>query len=96
VPEEADPSAGITLTYDEFLAAIARLKEVGFPLASRDPTEVWPEFVGWRVNYEQNAYQIAEAVDAVPALWSGPRHHPMPPIPPFRPAPGRQSPRKPA
>jgi hypothetical protein len=89
VPEEADPSAGITLTYDEFLAAIARLKEVGFPLASRDPAEVWPEFVGWRVNYEYAAYRIAEAVDAVPALWSGPRHRPTPPIRPLRPPTGR-------
>ena len=89
VPEEADPSAGITLTYDEFLAAIARLKEVGFPLASRDPAEVWPEFEGWRVNYENAAYRIAEAVDAVPALWSGPRHRPTPRIPPLRPPTGR-------
>jgi hypothetical protein len=95
VVEEADPNAGITLTYEEFLDAVSRMKEVGFQI-TRDPADAWPEFVGWRVNYEQNAYQIAEAVDAVPALWSGPRHHPMPPIPPFRPAPGRQSPRKPA
>jgi hypothetical protein len=30
-------------------------------------------FVGWRVNYERAAYAVAEAIDAVPALWSGPR-----------------------
>jgi hypothetical protein len=95
VAEEADPDAGITLTYEEFLDAVRRLKEVGFPI-TRDPAGAWPEFVGWRVNYERNAYRIAKAVSAVPALWSGPRHHPMPPIPPFRPAPGRQSRRKPA
>jgi hypothetical protein len=88
VPEEADPSAGITLTYDEFLAAVARMKEVGFPIRP-DPDAAWPEFVGWRVNYEQAAYRIAEAVDAVPALWSGPRHRPTPPIPPYRPPTGR-------
>jgi hypothetical protein len=88
VPEEADPDAGITLTYDEFLAAIERMRKVGFPV-TRDPADAWPEFVGWRVNYEQAAYAIAEAVDAVPALWSGPRHHPTPPISPFRPPTGR-------
>jgi len=90
--EEADPSAGITLTYDEFLAAVARMREVGFPI-SRDPAQAWPEFVGWRVNYEQVAYRIAREVDAVPALWSGPRSHVMPPIPPLRPPTGRQPPK---
>jgi len=88
VPEEADPDAGITLTYDEFLDAINRMRKVGFPI-TRDPADAWPDFVGWRVNYEEAAYGIAEAVDAVPALWSGPRRHPTTPIPPYRPPTGR-------
>jgi hypothetical protein len=88
VPEEADPNAGITLTYEEFLDAISRMHKVGFQI-TRDPADAWPEFVGWRVNYEKAAYAIAEAVDAVPALWSGPRRHPETPIPPFRPPTGR-------
>jgi hypothetical protein len=88
VPEEADPEAGITLTYDEFLDAIERMRKVGFRV-TRDPVEAWPQFVGWRVNYEQAAYAIAEAIDAVPALWSGPRDHPVSPIPPLRPPTGR-------
>ncbi len=92
VPEEADPSAGITLTYEEFLDAVHRLREVGFPI-SRDPADAWPEFVGWRVNYERTAYWIARAVDAAPALWSGSRHYPVSPIPPLRPAACRQPPR---
>jgi hypothetical protein len=95
VAEEADPNAGIALTYEEFLDAVRRMREVGFPI-TRDPADAWPEFLGWRVNYEHNAYRIAEAVDAVPALWSGPRHRPMPSIPPRRPPAGRQSPHKPA
>jgi len=94
VPEEADPQAGITLTYQEFLDAVERMRDVGF-LITRDPAEAWPEFVGWRVNYEQSAYQIAEAVDAVPAMWSGPRHHPTRPIPPIRPPLGRAKQTKP-
>ncbi len=32
-----------------------------FPI-ERDPEEAWPEFVGWRVNYEKAAYAIAYAV----------------------------------
>jgi hypothetical protein len=91
VPMEADPAAGITLTYEEFLAAYARMKEVNFPM-SRTPAEAWPDFVGWRVNYERAAYAIAEAVDAVPALWSGPRLFPATAVPPQRPPSGRQRP----
>jgi len=41
--------------------------------------------VGWRRNYERAAYAIAAEVDAVPALWSGPRRHRTDPIPPIRP-----------
>jgi hypothetical protein len=93
VPEEVDPNAGITLTYEEFLEGVREMENVGFKM-SRDPAAAWPEFVGWRVNYEYTAYQIAEAVDAVPALWSGPRHSPTPPLPPFRPPMGRQRPDK--
>ena len=89
---EADPEAGISLTYQEFLDAVHRMEEVGFPMP-RDPADAWPEFVGWRVNYERAAYQIAEAIDAVPALWSGPRRNGLAPIPPIRPPAGRQRPK---
>jgi hypothetical protein len=90
IPLEADPDAGISLTYDEFLEAVARMREVDFPI-ERDPAEAWPEFVGWRVNYERAAYAVAAAVYAVPAKWSGPRRHKTEAIPPFRPPGGRVS-----
>jgi hypothetical protein len=63
---------------------------VDFPI-ERDPAEAWPDFVGWRVNYEPAAYTVAYALDLVPAIWSGPRRRPTPPITPFRPPPGRAS-----
>jgi hypothetical protein len=88
VPEEADPGGGISLTYEDFLDAIEWMRKVGFN-TTRDPAQAWPDFVGWRVNYEKAAYAIAEAVDAVPAMWSGPRRHPTPPMSPFRPPSGR-------
>jgi hypothetical protein len=85
---EPDPDAGITLSYQEFLDAVSRLHKVNFPI-ERDPADAWPDFVGWRVNYELAAYTVAYALDAVPALWSGPRRRPTPPVAPLRPPPGR-------
>jgi len=89
VPAEANPDDGIGLTYEEFLDAIRRLEEVDFPI-TREAADAWPEFVGWRVNYESAAYQIAAAIDAVPALWSGPRRSGDSEMAPLRPPSGRQ------
>jgi hypothetical protein len=88
IPDEPAQRVGTSLTYAEFLGAVARMREVGFPI-ERDPAEAWPDFVGWRVNYERAAYAVASAVYAVPAPWSGPRRHPATPIPPIRPGRGR-------
>ena len=88
VPEEPDPHRGISLTYEEFLDAIDRMREVDFPI-ERDPAEAWVDFVGWRVNYEQAAYAVAADLHVVPALWSGGRRPPIPAIPPIRPPLGR-------
>jgi hypothetical protein len=72
IPGEPDPNQGISVTYQEFLEAIAVLDLVNFKM-ERSPEDAWPDFVGWRVNYEQAAFAIAYAIDAVPAMWSGPR-----------------------
>jgi hypothetical protein len=90
VPVDPDPNNGIALTYEEFVDAISRLADVNFPL-ERSNEEAWLDFVGWRVNYEAAAYAIARAIDAPPAMWSGPRRHPIPVIPPLRPATRRAS-----
>jgi len=91
IPLEPDPEAGISITYEQFLEAINRLEEVDFPLERGEHLEeAWADFVGWRVNYEDAAYAIAYAIDAVPALWSGPRRYKeWKPIPPIRPPLGR-------
>src|SRR5512132_1164104 len=88
VPEEPDPDGRISLSYQEFLDAVARMRKVDFPI-EREPADAWVDFVGWRINYEQAAYAVAAAVDAVPALWSGPRRQGGPAIAPFRPRLGR-------
>jgi len=77
----------ISLGYEDFRYAVERLRAVDFPI-ERDPAEAWPDFVGWRAAYEQAAYAIAAEIDAVPALWSGPRRHGDPAIPPHRPPAG--------
>jgi hypothetical protein len=88
VPENPDVAAGIKLTYKEFLDGVERMRKVDFPIEV-DPEEAWPQFVGWRVNYEQAAYAVADSVNAVPAMWSGPRHGHYKQISPFRPPLGR-------
>ena len=88
VADAPDMAAGLELTYEDFLEAVERLREVDFPI-ERDPAEAWQDFPSWRVNYEKAAYAIALAVSAVRAPWSGPRLHPDPVIYPLRPAPGR-------
>jgi hypothetical protein len=96
LPGEPDPSAGISVTYEEFLDAVTRMRRVDFPIEREDPADAWPDFVGWRVNYEQAAFAIAYALDVVPALWSGPRRHPRPPIAPIRPPEGKPPKKRPA
>jgi hypothetical protein len=89
IPEEPDPGQGISITFEEFQDAIARMRKVDFPI-ERDAADARPDFVGWRVNYEMAAFAIARELDVVPALWSGPRRHAKcPAIPPIRPPEGR-------
>jgi hypothetical protein len=80
-PESDSP---IELTYDEYLQGIRRLEASGYSM-ERTPEEAWPHFRGWRVNYEATAYRIASLIDAVPALWSGPRRGVAAPLPPRTP-----------
>ena len=48
VPEEADeadPVGRISLTYPDFLDAVARMRELDFPI-ERAPARAWPDFAG--------------------------------------------------
>jgi hypothetical protein len=84
IPEDAQPSDGISLSYEEFLRAIERLRDVDFPV-ERPVEDVWADFVGWRVNYEAAAYALAFVADAPPAMWSGPRRQKTEAMAPLRP-----------
>jgi hypothetical protein len=90
IPLDADPSVGISLSYDDFVEAVERLREVDFPI-DRPLEDAWVDFSGWRINYEAAAYALAWATEASPALWSGARRYEIKPIAPLRPRATRMS-----
>jgi hypothetical protein len=85
VPDEPDPDGSVAVSFDEFTAATAMLREIGYPVEKTDE-QAWPHFRGWRANYDAAALLLARQLDAPPALWTGPRRWPSTPIPPRRPA----------
>jgi len=85
VDPDPDPEGPIDLTFEEFERAVHMLESVGFPM-ERSAEEAWPDFVGWRVNYERLAYRMADRLTAPPSPWSGPRRHlRFGPVEPLRP-----------
>lgn len=95
---DPDPEGAIALGYEEYATAVGMLRDVGFPI-ERSAEESWPDFRGWRVNYEPIAYRLADVLTAPPAPWSGSRRHLRSgPVMPHRPPqrhPGDHSPRRP-
>jgi hypothetical protein len=84
VPDEPDPDAPISVSYDDFRSATTMLRELGYPI-ERSDEEAWPHFRGWRANYDAAALLLAKRLEAPPALWTGTRRWPSTPIPPHRP-----------
>jgi hypothetical protein len=74
VDPDPSPEGPIQLTYEEFANAVDMLERVGFH-TERSAEEAWPDFRGWRVNYESIAYRLADRLTAPPTPWSGPRRH---------------------
>lgn len=79
------PTDPIRLTYEDFLEGVERVEAAGLKM-ERTPEEAFVHFRGWRVNYEQVAYALADRLLAVPGPWSGTRSHAkgtyIPPISP--------------
>jgi hypothetical protein len=84
VPDEFDPAAPISLSYDDFRSAVAMLRDVNYPIERADE-DAWPHFRGWRANYDATALLLCKQLDAPPALWTGTRRWPSIPVPPRRP-----------
>jgi len=71
---DPDPDADIDVTVEMFSAACRRLDDVGFRMG-RSPADAYPDFRGWRSNYEALAYELADRLVAPPGPWSGGRRH---------------------
>jgi hypothetical protein len=84
VDHDPDPDAELRLSYADYLRGVERIGNTTFPM-DRTPEAAWPDFRGWRVNYEAVAYALAERLDAVPAPWTGPRRTGDEPMAPLRP-----------
>lgn len=80
-PESGTP---IELTFEDFKEAVEMMKSLGYE-PQRSIEEAWPLFSDWRMMYEGIVYELAKRIDAVPAMWSGPRRRDSEPIPPHRP-----------
>jgi hypothetical protein len=85
VEEDVDPDAPLQLTYEEYLDGVGRIGSTTFAM-ERTPEQAWPDFRGWRANYEAVAYALADRLDAVPGPWTGPRSTGDAVIAPLRPA----------
>ena len=84
VDRDPDPDGELQLSWAEYCTGIERIASTSFRM-DRSPEQAWPDFRGWRVNYESVAYAIAARLDAVPAPWSGPRRSGDQPVAPVRP-----------
>ncbi|WP_343575604.1 hypothetical protein [Mycobacterium sp.] len=84
VLEEPQSDTPISLSYDDFRAAVAMLREADYPIEQSEEV-AWRDFHTWRANYDAIALLLARELDAPPALWTGPRRWPSTPIAPRRP-----------
>jgi hypothetical protein len=66
------PDSPLAISYEDYLRGVKRLQDIGFPV-ERTAEEAWPDFRGWRVNYEGNALALAERIVATPGPWMGGR-----------------------
>ncbi|MCW2669928.1 MAG: hypothetical protein JWO27_1825 [Frankiales bacterium] len=84
VDHDPHPDTELALSYDDYLVGVARISSTSFRM-ERTPEEAWPDFRGWRVNYEAVAYALMYRLDAVPSPWTGPRSNRDAMIEPIRP-----------
>lgn len=74
IDPDPSPEGPIQLRFEEFSEAVDMLASYGFVM-ERTAQDAWPDFRGWRVNYERVAYRLADRLTAPPAPWSGGRRH---------------------
>jgi hypothetical protein len=94
VDHDPDPDGELRLSYADYLRGVERIASTTFAM-ERTPEEAWPDFRGWRVNYESIAYELAARLDAVPAPWTGPRRTGDEAMAPLRPRNRTPTPHRP-
>jgi len=67
------PADPITVTREEFEAALDRLEKYGLPIKS-DREQAWVDFAGWRVNYDRTLIALARLTMAPESPWTGDRN----------------------
>ncbi len=82
LPEVRSGSSPIGLHKEDFLSACKMMTDRGYR-AERPPEQSWESFRNWRRLYEAQVYALALRIDAVPALWSGPRIPATPQVAPI-------------
>ena len=80
-PNPRFPDEPITITRQEFDAALDRLETNKVPLIA-DREQAWRDFAGWRVNYDKVLVSLARLTMAPESPWSGDRTESMilPPV----------------
>ncbi len=81
--EDPLPDKPSDVSLEDFEQACELLAGAGYTW-QRDPAQAYRHFRGWRANYEDMAYALADEIDAVPAPWSGTRTPPLPVVFPDR------------
>ena len=73
VEHDPDPDSDLQLSYADYADYVAGLQRIASTtfVMDRSPEQAWPDFRGWRINYEAIAYALADRFDAVPAPWTG-------------------------
>jgi hypothetical protein len=67
---DPSPDGPIALSYGDFASAVGELIRAGFPV-EQSAEAAWPQFRGWRVNYEAIITELATLLLAPPAPWTG-------------------------
>jgi hypothetical protein len=72
-PDPHYPADPISVTRQEFEAALDRLDKYGLPIKS-DREKAWVDFAGWRVNYDRTLIALARLTMAPESPWTGDRN----------------------
>jgi hypothetical protein len=71
-PDPHYPTDPISISQQEFEAALDRLENYGLPIKP-DRQQAWNDFAGWRVNYDRTLIALSRLTMAPESPWTGER-----------------------